>query len=272
MSNIKLNFGCGNRFSEGWVNIDFHSEDKRVRRVNLLSGFPFRESSFDVVYSNQVLEHFDRIQGEFLLKECYRVLRKGGVLRIVVPDLEGSCREYLRVLSLPDGPEKKKLYDWIIVELLDQMVRNEPAGEMGRLVRSVMAGEDEEFKQYIIHRTENWLRPRPSPPPTLANKVKKITLQKLQTKFIYWYLRAVSLLIPSQLRDMVMVRAAIGERHRWMYDAYALERAFKKLGFRNVRRVSYDESSIPNFNEDYLDRDPDGKPYKYNSIHMEGIK
>jgi len=72
----KLNFGCGDRLAEGWVNIDFHSSDRRVKRVNLLAGFPYPENSFDVVYSSHVLEHFTPDQALFLLKEAHRVMKK----------------------------------------------------------------------------------------------------------------------------------------------------------------------------------------------------
>jgi len=95
----KLNFGCGARIAANWTNIDFHSSDSRVRRVNLLAGFPFPDNYFDVVYSSHVLEHFTRDQGLFLIREAHRVLKPGAILRIVVPDLEGSCREYLRSLK-----------------------------------------------------------------------------------------------------------------------------------------------------------------------------
>ena len=74
MTTRKLNFGCGTRFSDSWVNIDFDSYDSRVQRVNLLSGFPFADSSFDAVYSSHVLEHFDRDRGHFLLSESFRVM------------------------------------------------------------------------------------------------------------------------------------------------------------------------------------------------------
>ena len=271
MEHERLNFGCGTRFAENWTNIDFHSDADEVQRVNLLSGFPFSENTFEAVYSSHVLEHFDPESGRFLLKESLRVLRKGGILRIVVPDLQGSCEEYLRVLGLPDDAAKKRLHRWIVIELLDQMVRNVPSGEMGPFMNEVMRGEDETLKSYIRSRTQNteW-----SPPssPTLVEKLKKVTPQKLSTKFSYWYLRAVSCLIPSSLREMVFVKTSIGERHRWMYDAYGLKALFEELGFSDVRRVAFDESRIADFSSDCLDGHSDGQPYKHNSIYMEGVK
>src|SRR5674476_867863 len=98
----KLNFGCGGRIAQGWTNIDFHSDDARVLRANLLSGFPFRDRYFDAVYSSHVLEHFTPAQADLLLQEAWRVLKPGGIVRIVVPDLEASCREYCRILALDD--------------------------------------------------------------------------------------------------------------------------------------------------------------------------
>jgi SAM-dependent methyltransferase len=267
----KLNFGCGTRFSDEWVNIDFHSQNSRVQRVNLLNGFPFPDSHFDAAYSSHVLEHFDRKQAKFLVSESFRVLAKGGILRIVVPDLEGSVREYLRVLSLPDSPEKKRLYSWVIIELLDQLVRNKPTGEMGKYLNFVYQSSDETMKSYVTSRTENvpWV---PNPDSRIMDKLRAITSQKIVTKCLYLYLRALSLLVPTSLRDVVFIQTGIGERHRWMYDEYGLNHLFEDAGFKAVRRLIFNESSIPRFNSYCLDCNADGKPYKNNSIYMEGIK
>jgi len=268
-----LNFGCGTRYDTRWNNIDFHSESNDVTRVNLLTtGFPFPDNSFDAVYSSHVLEHFSKSEGSFLISEAYRILRPGGVLRIVVPDLEGSCLEYLRIMNLPDSdPKKHLLYDWIIIELLDQMVRTAPWGEMGAMVNKVMKGQDEELKRYIKSRTQStqWKEPRKS---TFGEKLKKITPQKLSTKSVYWYLKLIRLLIPSKIRTMVFVETGIFERHKWMYDHYNLRRLLSDIGFRDIERCVYNESRINNFNDYGLDNNKDGEPYKYNSLYMEGIK
>ena len=82
----KLNFGCGDRFAEGWVNIDFHSSDRRVKRVNLLPGYEkkghetefFREKfkqlleSGDPFYNrNLTLEHEDFRYADVTCGEVY---------------------------------------------------------------------------------------------------------------------------------------------------------------------------------------------------------
>lgn len=270
---MKLNFGCGNRFSGEWTNVDFHSDDTRVQQVNLLSGFPFPDASISAVYSSHVLEHFDRAMGIFLIKESFRVLHNGGILRIVVPDLQGSCDEYLRVLSLPDDDHKRKLYSWIILELLDQMVRNTRSGEMGKIIDEVSSGNDNDFRSYILSRTQsNLLDQRETHTHTLATRIRKLTSQKVKTKLSYLYLNFVSHLLPASLRSMVFIKTDVGERHRWMYDEYSLRILFEEAGFSQVRRYNYNESGIPDFNSFHLDCNPDGSSYKRNSIYMEGVK
>jgi SAM-dependent methyltransferase len=267
----KLNFGCGNRYSPEWVNIDFHSESKQVQRVNLLNGFPFPDSSFEAVYSSHVLEHFDRHQGGFLISESFRVLTRGGILRIVVPDLEGSVREYLRVLSMPDSPDKNRLYSWAVIELLDQLVRNKSTGEMGPYLTRVFQGNNEAEKHHIKSRTQNTPWHSPSSLRT-TDKLKTITAAKIKTKCTYFYLHALSKFIPPSLRDSVFVQTGIGERHRWMYDAFSLKQAFESAGFSNVKRLAFNESAIDKFASYGLDSLSDNEPYKNNSVYMEGLK
>lgn len=271
MTAKKLNVGCGTRFSPEWTNIDFHSEDRHVQRVNLMRGIPFADGTFQAVYSSHVLEHFDRKQGKTLLKESFRVLQPGGILRVAVPDLEGTCAEYMRIIQLPDNPEKKRLYAWVIVELLDQMVRHKPGGDMGPLMDDVLTGNDEQFKAYVRSRTVN-CDPQPTVAPGLITKLGRLTPEKVSTKLTYLYLKAVSSLVPRSLRDMIFVQTNVGERHRWMYDEYGLRVVLEELGFRSIHRVAYDQSAIPSFNSFHLDCNPDGQAYRSNTLYMEAVR
>jgi SAM-dependent methyltransferase len=268
----KLNFGCGTRLAAGWTNIDFHSDNKLVRRVNLLNGFPFPDKHFDVVYSSHVLEHFSPDEGEFLIRESYRVLKVGGIIRIVVPDLEGSCREYLKVLDMDDGTHgKDQLYNWIIIELLDQLTRNRPEGQMGPFIRNAETSGDKSFISYIRSRTESV--PRQSDKrASFFTRLSRLTPSKVHNKLIYFYLKAVSMLIPKALRSAVLVATPVGEKHRWMYDRHSMHLLFQKVGFSSIQVCSYNLSNIENFNLDLLDSHPSGLPYKNNSLFVEAIK
>ena len=268
----KLNFGCGKRFAPGWTNIDFHSDSDQIQRVNLLKGFPFADEYFDVVYSSHVLEHFTPDQALFLLKEAWRVLKPQGILRISVPDLEGICREYLRVLSLPDtDPQKADQHEWIVVELLDQLVRSFTFGEMGEFYIRLNNTQNPDLKAYVQSRIGQIPLTDPVTLPW-RDRFRQLTPQRIATQLNYAYLKLVSQLIPPHLRSMVFVETSIGERHRWMYDTYGLQRTLEKAGFQNCQPVAYNQSNIVNFAQDLLDRNPDGSEYKVNSIYLEAQK
>jgi predicted SAM-dependent methyltransferase len=115
---VKLNLGCGDQVVDGWTNVDyalgarltkvplfravnrklrlFTTEwDARIMIHNLATRFPWSDSSIDVVYSSHTLEHFCKEDGRAFLAECHRVLRPGGIIRVVVPDLRASVVDYL---------------------------------------------------------------------------------------------------------------------------------------------------------------------------------
>jgi SAM-dependent methyltransferase len=118
----KLHLGCGLNAPVTWLNVDGSlnvtlSKHKRfrswlvalrllprsmattefpanVRRLNITKRLPFLDGAFDAVYSSHTLEHLYLSQTKLLLRECFRVLRPGGLIRHVVPDLGALCDEY----------------------------------------------------------------------------------------------------------------------------------------------------------------------------------
>ena len=88
----------------------------------------------DLVYHSHLLEHFSKADGQKLITECFRVLRPGGILRIVVPDLEGIARNYIKCLEVALTTPANELaisnYNWMLLELYDQTVRNNSGGNM----------------------------------------------------------------------------------------------------------------------------------------------
>ena len=57
-------------------------------------GLPLQDETVDVLYSSHMLEHLDRNEASMFLKEAFRVLRPGGVIRIAVPDLKKQVKKY----------------------------------------------------------------------------------------------------------------------------------------------------------------------------------
>ncbi|HEX7614581.1 MAG TPA: methyltransferase domain-containing protein [Thermoanaerobaculia bacterium] len=90
----KLHLGCGDHHLEGWWNVDL--ERRGELQADLSRSIPVRSGSVDYVHSEDFLEHVDLPQGRRLLSECFRVLRPGGVMRLLTPDLRAIVeRVYL---------------------------------------------------------------------------------------------------------------------------------------------------------------------------------
>lgn len=67
----------------------------RVLVHDLRRGIPFPDHSVDAVYHSHFLEHIDREAAPALFREIHRVLKPGGIHRVVVPDLASVARAYL---------------------------------------------------------------------------------------------------------------------------------------------------------------------------------
>ena len=129
-----LNLGCGFNFHKEWINVDMTSNSPYVISHNLLKKFPFHNNRFDVIYNSHVLEHFLKEKASNFVRECFRVLKPGGIMRVCVPDLENIVNEYLKQLHENiENPNRlsEANYDWILLEMYDQTVRNHSGGQMG---------------------------------------------------------------------------------------------------------------------------------------------
>lgn len=89
---LRLNVGCGKAKVSGWVNIDIEPGADAV--IDVTKGMPFDDRSADLIYCEHFLEHLTFEKGEKVLKEFYRCLRIGGVLRIAMPDLDYIIWKY----------------------------------------------------------------------------------------------------------------------------------------------------------------------------------
>jgi SAM-dependent methyltransferase len=93
---FKLNIGCGDGWhKDGWIGLDWamtlpdHNHRKGIDvNWDVRRGLPFKDNSVKLMFASHVLEHFTSLESAKLLAEIYRVLEEGGVLRVVVPDLD----------------------------------------------------------------------------------------------------------------------------------------------------------------------------------------
>ncbi|MEH2045642.1 glycosyltransferase [Nostoc sp.] len=91
----KLNIGCGHIKFDNWINIDIDKDKKAVDLVcNAAQKLPFDDDSCALIYNEHFLEHLTVEEAIFFLRECYRVLQPGGILRIAMPSLEYVVQKY----------------------------------------------------------------------------------------------------------------------------------------------------------------------------------
>ena len=278
-----LNLGCGNCFHKDWINIDFVSNNEHVAQYNLLKGIPFKDNSIDVVYHSHVLEHFSRKDGENFIKECHRVLNKGGIIRVAVPDLESIAKEYLSNLELANkgDVDAANNYNWIKLELLDQMVRNKSGGEMAKyLNQSNVANEHYVFERIGLEgkNLRNAYFKRQQEGISLDNgKPYKASIKKNIRKYIKNLIRytliALKLREPMPNPEILQIGSfrLSGEIHQWMYDSYSLKKLFIETGFLEVRICSAFQSQIENWEQYELDVVA-GEVRKPDSLFIEGKK
>lgn len=258
-----LNLGCGSSFHKDWVNIDFVSNTKEVIAHNLLKGIPIADNTMDVVYHSHVLEHFSKQDGEAFIKECHRVLKSNGIIRIALPDLEKIAKEYLKNLenAIKGDESAKQDYEWIKLELLDQMVRNESGGFMkDYLLQATIPNEGYVFERIgnegkvIRNRVKNLQNTKPK---TITIGRAKNLLRKIISKF-------------SKSHKIGQFRLG-GEVHQWMYDRYSLTLLLTEIGFKEVKVCSASESYIVDW-ESYGLEIIDGKVRKPDSLFIEAKK
>lgn len=252
-----LNVGCGSQFSKEWTNLDQRDGDGVIGH-DLRKPLPFDGATFDVTYSSHVLEHFVPKDAEAFLREQWRVLKPGGICRVVVPDLERLCRDYLAHLdhaAKDPAPGNVLDYQWTVLQLIDQMVREECGGEMLRVLRE--GRFNPEFVRRQVGDEASFVLDQPASPsvaklvePTLAHSMKK------------------------QLKRVLGRDArGQGEAHRWMYDRLSLRLLLERLGFSGCRVLAYSESSIPDWPRYALDTSRDGAgPRKPDSLFVEAVK
>lgn len=84
----KLQLGAGTNLLDGWLNTDIVPSGPAVTFLDSTKRFPSDDAAFDYVFSEHHIEHISYAEGLLMLRECYRVLRPGGRIRIATPSLE----------------------------------------------------------------------------------------------------------------------------------------------------------------------------------------
>jgi predicted SAM-dependent methyltransferase len=137
MNNLKLNLGCGSVRPSAWTNTDssinahlqriplfgrlvrkafrtVEYNENNVVYMNLNRRWTYRSNSVDIVYASHLFEHLSRASADLFLKESYRCLKPGGVIRIVVPDLYKICKRYIETFETTNEADPTEFIMWAI--------------------------------------------------------------------------------------------------------------------------------------------------------------
>jgi len=118
MESIYVQYGCGFSAPKGWYNFDssltllyekvpiigkvYKKNEmrfpKNVIYGDIIKGLPgIKENSCDGVFCSHVLEHLTIKQVKIALKNTYKMLKRNGIFRLVVPDLFMRAKMYLEL-------------------------------------------------------------------------------------------------------------------------------------------------------------------------------
>ncbi len=82
-----LNLGCGDRYADGWVNVDFGTPHRVDQKVDLTGDLPWAPRSIMHVYLGHVLEHLMPQQAVDLLDRLRPLVKPEGQIMVVGPDV-----------------------------------------------------------------------------------------------------------------------------------------------------------------------------------------
>jgi SAM-dependent methyltransferase len=100
-----LDIGCGPNTHPEFINLDYGWYPGVDLCWDITKGIPLSDSSIEGIYSEHCLEHISFLSIESILGECFRVLRPGGTLRIIVPDGEIYLTGYSDLLRHKEAQE-----------------------------------------------------------------------------------------------------------------------------------------------------------------------
>ena len=163
---LNVILGAGPVNVNGWI-----STDTDILDMTSTQGWRklFSPNSIDRLMAEHVMEHLSDAECTVALRECFRYLKRGGLLRIAVPDGNRKDRKYVEEVSPPkDGHKLLFTVDDLVARLdrvgfeatpleyfdeLDQFHSHPWAETDGLIRRSVRHDTQEQFKRGTLYYT-----------------------------------------------------------------------------------------------------------------------
>lgn len=96
MAKIKVHFGCGYHKSKDWINVDLDMSCKPDVIADLRQDLPFKSQSIDYIHSEDFVDQLELEKAYRFFKECHRILKESGAMRVLTPDLHQFAKRYVQ--------------------------------------------------------------------------------------------------------------------------------------------------------------------------------
>jgi predicted SAM-dependent methyltransferase len=113
----KLHIAASNNLLPGWLNTDISLSHKSLVYMDATNQFPFDNNTFDYILAEHMIEHITYAGAQFMLRECFRVMKPGGRIRVATPDL----RVLLALHEREKNPAQREYIEWAVTRFLPEV-------------------------------------------------------------------------------------------------------------------------------------------------------
>jgi predicted SAM-dependent methyltransferase len=248
------NIGAGDFSHPAWTNVDggaeflesYHENGSHHIHHDLFDHLPLPagDGKAEIVYTSHTIEHIDDPSVEFLFRDVYRILKPGGIFRIVTPDTELAYKAWKR--------NDRRFYFWLYDD--------DFLAQMGDHCLSVS------YKDATL--TQVFLEEFAAQASAITNEGadKRISDEELIELFNTRPFEEV-LNYCTSLCSVEMQKKYPGRHMNWFHEG-KLKRQLRQAGFSQVERSAYLQSSSPVLrNPLFFDQ-----TLPMHSIYMEAVK
>lgn len=125
----KLQIGAQGSPMQGWLNVDILPKTNDTAYLDATKTFPINNDTFDYIFAEHMIEHITFDEAQLMLKECFRVLKKDGVIRIATPNLDNIAK----LIEQPNKPEHQEYIKYYVENFYGKDYPNLPALQINKI-------------------------------------------------------------------------------------------------------------------------------------------
>ncbi len=107
MTKKNVYIGCGSDIRKGFI----HTDIKKMPHINYICN-PWELSQYileiDYIYSKNMLQYLTNYEADRTLRDCFKSLKSGGTIKIIVPNINFYCKQLLEAEWTEDTLRDKR--------------------------------------------------------------------------------------------------------------------------------------------------------------------